>query len=117
MQKSQKSQLTCSYCSKILKDPIALPCEDSICREHSSESDIVKENIIKCNQEFLVNDNHFKSNETLQDLKESHSYLSGEQISLKQELEVSIRNFFEFYDEFIQNRAQLESNVFGHFQD
>jgi hypothetical protein len=45
-----KSQLTCSYCSKIYKHPIQLPCDDSICGEHLSERDVVKENKIKCKE-------------------------------------------------------------------
>ena len=32
-------------------------------------------------------------------------------------MEVSIKKFFEFYDEFIQNKTQLESDVFEHFQE
>ncbi len=97
---SQKSQLTCSYCSRKVKDPILLPCEDSICREHLSESDIVKENIIKCKEcsdEFRVRENQFKSNNELTQLIESQSYLNEEVINLKQELEISITKLFEFY--------------------
>ena len=60
-----KSQLTCSYCSKIFNDPIDLPCDESICREHLSERDVRKVNKIKCkkcNEEYQVKDNEFKSN-------------------------------------------------------
>jgi hypothetical protein len=32
-------------------------------------------------------------------------------MSLKRELEESIQTFFEFYDEFIQKKTQLESDV------
>ena len=74
-----KSQLICSYCSRILKDPIDLPCDDSICREHLSERDIVKENRIKCtkcNEQFQVKDNHFRSHKTIKNLIESQSYLN-----------------------------------------
>ena len=66
-----KSQLTCSYCSKIFKDPILLPCHDTICLEHLSERNLVKENRIKCkkcNEEYQVRDNEFKSNEALKSL-------------------------------------------------
>jgi hypothetical protein len=115
-----KSQLTCSYCSKIFKDPILLPCEDSICRGHLKERDVAKANRIKCktcNEDFQIKDNEFKSNEVLNKLIESHSYLSGEEIRLKQELEVSIRQFFEFFDKFQQNKLKFESDVFDHFQE
>ncbi len=42
-------------------------------------------------REFVVKDREFKSNETLTQLIENQSYLSYEEISLKQELEESIR--------------------------
>jgi hypothetical protein len=115
-----KSQLTCSYCSKILKDPILLPCEESICREHLSERSVVKQNKIKCTKckvEFEVKDSEFKSSNVLAALIESRSYLSNEEINLKQQLEVSIKKFFEFYDEFNQNKAKLDLDVFDHFQE
>ena len=112
-----KSQLTCS---RILKDPIDLPCEDSICRQHLSDSDVVKGNKIKCNkcnEEFAVKDNHSRSHKTIKNLIESQSYLNEEEIKLKHDLEESIQKFYQFYDEFFQNRTKLESNVFDHFQE
>jgi hypothetical protein len=120
MLKSQKSQFTCSYCSRIFKDPIILSCDDSICSGHLKESDVVKQNKIKCrtcNEEFEVKGHEFKSNEDLKKLIESLSYLSCEEMSLKKELEASIRKFFEFYDELNQNKSKLESDVFDHFQE
>jgi hypothetical protein len=49
-------------------DPIQLPCGDLICRQHLLERDVVKENRIKCkkcNEEYGVKDNQFKSNNQL----------------------------------------------------
>jgi hypothetical protein len=115
-----KSQLTCSYCSRIFKDPIELPCDENICHEHLSEKAIVKENKIKCNEckgEFQIKDNDFKSNKTLKKLIESQSYLSEQEICLKQELEETTRKFFELYDEYHQKKTKLESEVFEHFQE
>jgi len=115
-----KSQLTCSYCSKIFKDPIVLPCDDSICGEHLFERDVIKENRIKCNvcnQEFQVKDNQFKSSKAYQKLVERQSYLSDEEQGLKKDLEESTLKLFEFYEEFIKSRTKLESNVFEHFQE
>jgi hypothetical protein len=100
-----KSQVTCSYCSKIAKDSIDLPCGDVICREHLSEREVVKPNKIKCKKcsvEFQLNGHEFKSNNELKKLIESRSYLSDEELSLKKELEVLIRKFFAFYKEFGQ---------------
>ena len=120
MLKSQKSQFTCSYCSKIYKDPIQLPCNHSICCQHLTERDVVKQNKIKCKeckQDFQVKNNEFKSNNELKHSIESHSHLSDEEQRLKQELEQSIRQFFVFYDEFIQNRTKLASDVFDHYHE
>jgi hypothetical protein len=115
-----KLNLTCSYCSKIFKDPIELPCEENICREHLSEQDVVKENKLECKdckQVYQVKDTEFKSNKAFKKLVASQTYLTDEEISLKQEMEVLLRKFFQFYDEFIQSKTQLESNVFNHFQE
>ena len=84
-----KLQLTCSYCSKIFKDPIILPCGDSICRQHLKERDVIKQNKIKCkkcNEGFQVKNNEFRSNETLSRLMESQSFLNETEIKLKYEL-------------------------------
>jgi hypothetical protein len=115
-----KSQLACSYCSKIFKDPILLPFEDYICREHLSQRDVVKAKKIKCkkcNAEFQVKNNQFKSIKPFTDLIETQSYLSDEETSLKQNLEESLRKFFDLYDEFDKNRTQFESDVFDHFRE
>jgi hypothetical protein len=119
-----KSQLTCSYCSKIFRDPILLPCGDSICRDHLKDRDVVKANRIKCkkcNDEFQIKDNEFNTindlNTLIKTLVESRCYLSAEELSLKKVLEDSMRKFFHFYDEFNQNKSILESNVYDHFQE
>jgi hypothetical protein len=81
-----KSQLTCSYCCKIVKHPILLPYGDSICLEHLSQRDVVKQNKIKCkecNAEFGVKNNQFKPNEDLKKLVEDQSHLGQEEIKLK----------------------------------
>ena len=115
-----KSQLTCSYCSRIFKDPILLPCHDSICHEHLKEEAVLKANRIKCNkcnEEFVVKNNEFKPNEVYTKVLEKQSHLSGDEISLKRKLRESIRLFYEFYDALAQNRLQLESDVYNHFQE
>jgi len=43
---------------------------------------------------------------------ESQSHLSGEELSLKQALEEFLRQFFQFCDEFSQNKSQHESDIF-----
>ncbi len=43
--------------------------------------------------------------------------MSREELCLKQALEESLRKFFEFDDQFDQNKTQLESDIFDHFQE
>ena len=115
-----KPNWTCSYCSKIFKDPIDLPCGDTVCRQHLSERRVVKENRIECNKckrDFVVKENQFKSNKTFNMFVEYVYHLFEKEKSLKRELEVSVRRFFEFYEEFIQNKSKLELDVFDYFRE
>ncbi len=85
-----KANWTCSYCSKILKDPIELPCEDCICRQHLKEKDVVKQNkikCVKCQDSFPIKGHEFKSIKTLKQLIEDKSYLREEEMNLKKNLE------------------------------
>ena len=54
---------------------------------------------------------------SLNKLIESQSFLSGEERSLKHELEDKIRKFFQFYEDFVQTREKIDSVVFGYFQE
>ena len=92
-----KSTLTCSYCSKIFKDPIELPCSHHLCKIHLTEKEIVKQNRItcaECKQDFKVKDNEFKSNNLVNELLNELVYLSDEEVLLKKQIEESIRTFF-----------------------
>jgi len=115
-----KSNWTCSYCAKILKNSIILPCDDSICREHLTEKAVVNANKIKChecNLEFPVKENQFKANRIFNKLLDNQSYLSKDEMSLKRKIEETIEKFFQFYDQIVQNRNNLESDLFDHFQE
>ena len=104
---SLKSNLTCSVCSKIFKDPVELPCEDFICREHLFAKDVQKQNKIKCvecKREFPVKDTEFKSVKLIQ----KQLYLSDIEKCLKQQIEESIRDFYKFYEEFCLNKTSIE---------
>ena len=52
-----KKELTCQYCNQIYKQPITLPCGDSICKHHIEElisnNSINKFNCPLCNKENL----------------------------------------------------------------
>jgi hypothetical protein len=53
----------------------------------------------------------------LKKLLENQPYLNEEEMSLKLELEESIRKLFQFYDEFNQNKTNRESFVSSQFEE
>ena len=88
-----KSSLTCSYCSKIYKDPIELPCQDLMCKEHLFNKSKIE--CSTCKQEFEIKGSDFKLNKSIQIMIEDLEYLGDEGIVLKKKLEESIRNFYK----------------------
>jgi hypothetical protein len=115
-----KSSLTCSYCSKIFKDPIELPCSHHLCKEHLTEKTVAKENRIKCGEcksDFEVKDNDFKTNNLVKKQKDDQVFLNDEEFSLKNQIEESIRQFFQMYEQFALNKTTFDSDVHNHFQE
>jgi hypothetical protein len=109
-----KSTLTCSYCSKIYKDAIELPCKHILCKEHLTEKDIVKENRIKCGeckQEFQVKNNEFRATEIFKEQLDDFLFLSHREFSLKMKIQYSIQKLFEMYEEFTLNKTTLDLDV------
>ena len=91
---SLKLLMKCLYCSKIFKDPISLPCGDTICEEHLKETNILKQNQIKCSQcntSFEIKDNDFKSNTLVKKLLDEGTYMNDEEKILKLQLEEGLR--------------------------
>jgi hypothetical protein len=115
-----KSSLTCSYCSKIFKDPIELPCSHNLCKGHLVEKNVAQQNRIKCGEckkDFKVKENDFKTNNFVKKQIDELVYLSDEEFSLKKQLQDSIRTFFQMYEEFCLNKTNRDLDVHNHFQD
>jgi uncharacterized coiled-coil protein SlyX len=115
-----KSMLTCTFCSRILNDPIELPCNHSICREHLIEDSVRKQDKIKCvecNEEFRVKETVFQSCHLLKQLLDNKCYLNEEEKSLKRKMEESIRNVHKMCDELEFNKISLDSDCHNHFQE
>ena len=118
--KRLKRSLTCSYCSKIYKDPVELPCDDLTCKEHLIEKDVVKEKKIKCTEckaEFDVRENEFRSNKLAQKQINEQIFLSDEELCFKKKLEESIKLFYQMHDEFISSKNQLYLDCHNHFHE
>jgi hypothetical protein len=115
-----KSTLTCSYCLKIFKDPIELPCSHNLCKQHLTEKSVVKDNRIKCGeckQDFEVKDNEFKSIEILKKQLDELLFLSDEEVSLKKQIEDSIQMFFQIFEKFSMNKTTLDLDVHNHLTE
>jgi hypothetical protein len=115
-----KASLTCSYCSKIFQDPIQLPCNHSLCKEHLVEKDVVKKNRIQCGeckQDYEVIGNEFKPKLLVQKLLERRVYLSEEEVALKKNIEDSIRTYFQLYEEYTLDSDQLKLDAHEHLQE
>lgn len=115
-----KSSLTCSYCSKIFKDPIELPCGDFICQEHLNDQIVKKQNkiiCVNCKNCFEVKDNDFKTSHFLSKHLDDKVYLNDEEIVLKQKIENSIKAFFQIFEEFVLNKNKLDLAPYEHFSE
>ena len=112
-----KSTLTCAYCTKIFKDPIELPCTHSLCKEHLAERNMNKIECAECKNHFETNGNDFRLKHLVKKLLAEHVHLSSEEISLKKQIEDSIRILFQMYEQFTLNKPTLDMDVHNHFQE
>ena len=115
-----KSNLTCSYCLKIYRDAIELPCSHHLCKQHLTEKDVAKQKRIKCGEckkDFQVKDNDFKANNFLKKQLDDFRFLSDEELTLKKQIEESIQKLFEVYEQFTLNKTRIDLDVHEHFQE
>jgi hypothetical protein len=112
-----KSTLTYSYCSKIFKDPIELPCKHNLCKRHLTEKTTTKSKKMKCGdckQDFEIKGKGFKTIEILKKQLDEQVYLTDQKFALKKQIQDSIRTFFQMYEQFTLNKTTL---VHNHFQE
>ena len=116
-----KEDLQCSYCLRILKIPMSLPCVcENICYEHLAELRFANANQIKCSschKQFDLSEHDLKENKKLKSLIDKEAHLSDTEKDLKCLLEQSIKDKYEkLLDlEERKNEAILESH--NHFQE
>jgi hypothetical protein len=117
---SLKSELTCSYCKKIYRKPVILPCNHSLCEEHLKDTDVLKVKSIQCKtckQEYGINDNEFKTNEIAQNLIEKEMHLTVAEKTIKKLSETSLNEGLKLNDEHEDNKRVLTLKCFEHFQE
>ena len=116
-----KSKVTCFQCSKILNNPIELPCRDTICSNHLQEANCIKENkikCIKCNKTFSIRDNNnFRFNQMAKLFLDEFKFLSLNEMLLKKQIEDGFKCFYQMQKELVQSKNELALQCFDHFQE
>ena len=112
-----KSKYSCSHCTRILKDPLSMPCNDDICADHLKERNLMQVKCLKCNEIFDIKNTIFKSNLPLKKLLSGEFYLSDEEKRLKQQIEIKIRDFHQNKENFNQNKCLLDMDCYNYFQE
>jgi len=110
---SIKQDLICSDCSKILDQPVILPCSDTICHAHILEPRVVKQNNYKClscGEEFDLSESAslIRPNKCMQKLIDNERHLSEAERELKQTIESSLDALNQLCDEFCQVKLKLD---------
>ena len=108
-----KSNMCCSYCTKILKKPISLPCGDSLCEEHLAEASIANQSKIKCckcEEEFIIKDHKFLPNNTLQTLIDDFNFLSPNEQKFKYRIDHDLNVLLSYVEKFQTLDSELISN-------
>ena len=117
---SEKSDFICSFCLKILKDPINLPCFDIICQSHLKETSISEKKCIECptcKRNFNTDTHEFVPNKILKNLIDKQLFLSDEEKTLKKSLEKSLQEFFKLKDQYLEAKNGLEIKSRQHFEE
>ena len=82
-----KSDLKCQLCSKILKDPVNLPCYCTICHAHLTDGSAKDGRItcVECKDTFVVKDIQLKVNKHAKFILDNEAHLSPEEKAAKSE--------------------------------
>jgi hypothetical protein len=113
-----KSDLTCSFCSKIFKDPIRLPCDHAICEYHLKQKH-KQIQCSKCSQTHDLSKNDYKpyKDTAFRCFLDDFMFLSDEEKRLKHKLESCLSEYVQVHEEFTLNRVKLEMECFTHFSE
>ena len=116
---SSKSEYQCQVCSKILKDPIHLPCHCTICHAHLTDGTAKDGRItcVECKDTFVVKDMDSKVNRWAKRILESEGHLSPEEKAAKSELQKLLNEFQQLYNKLQQEHAIFEVGSHDHFAE
>ena len=114
-----KSDLKCQLCSKILKDPVNLPCYCTICHAHLTDGS-AKDGVIlceSCGETFVVKDMHSKVNKLFKRILDAEGHLSPQEKAVKSEIQYLLNEFQLLYDQIQQEQTEFEVSSHDHFAE
>jgi hypothetical protein len=117
---SLKSEFTCTYCMKIYRKPVILPCNHCLCDKHLKDIDVLKVKTIQCktcNQEFVLDENEFKPNEIVQNLIEKEMHLTEAEKTIKKLNETFLNEGLRLNEELEENKRVFALKSLEHFQE
>ena len=115
----RKSELQCQLCSKILKDPVNLPCQCTICHGHLKDGS-VKDGLIKCEpcgDNFVVKDIHLKVNTLAKRILDAEGHLSPQEKNIKSKIQKLLNELQQLNDQIHQEQTAFEVNSYDHFAE
>lgn len=117
-----KESLTCKICNRILNEPVFLPCHKTLCRLHiNSEYDSNTNKFIYkcffCNEEHIIPDLGFETNEMAHNFIKSLSHLSDNEKQTKLSIETKLAESSSLLDEFARKEPELKLLNFEHFSN
>ena len=115
-----KQAFTCSFCCKILSQPVTLLCGDTICQEHLTEKNAQKEDSIKCkacNEEFILSENKFPVNKMMQNQLSKMLHLTENEKKIKVKMEELFEKMEMLIEECQNTKNELEMANFSCFQE
>jgi hypothetical protein len=98
-----------------------LPCGDTICEEHLKETEVLKNNSIKCQsceEVFEVKNNQMiRPNKALHMLIQNGRFLSDAEKVMKKSLEDSIENLLQLNEQLQESKNIFDVACYDHFQE
>ena len=111
-----KSHLTCQYCTKILKNPMTLPCGHSLCKEHLHETI----ECVPCNQVFNLQEINLIKVLAIENILREEIFLNDEEKFLKSKLIKSfssLNRLNQDYESAKETFRHFEVESHEHFQE
>ena len=106
---SIKVNLTCSFCSKIYKELIVLPCGHTMCEEHLHEQEKIE--WVPCRKEFNLCKHVFVPNFVVRNIINDKDFLGISIVNRVIKIEESYSNYDNLFSEY-----QALRNSFAHFE-